>query len=100
MQLRRSCKKESGDNCPQINGVLSVTMMPIEALLIYLQLYFPEELRTVVSRLEKLNKGMLLSIVDNIPNNVMNDLDKRWVIQLILYRKNWILNGLEGSVKI
>ncbi|NMA90337.1 MAG: toxin HipA [Amphibacillus sp.] len=69
-------------------------------LLSYLQLYFPEELRTVVSRLEKLNKGMLLSIVDNIPNNVMNDLDKRWVIQLILYRKNWILNGLEGSVKI
>lgn len=64
-------------------------------LLSYLHNYFPNELHLAISRLEQLNKGMLLSIVDEIPNNIMNDLDKKWVIRLMLYRKNWILNWLE-----
>lgn len=68
-------------------------------LLSYLYRYFPQELQLAVSRLEQLNKGMLLSIVDEIPNNIMSDLDKKWVIRLILYRKDWVLNWLEGSVK-
>lgn len=68
-------------------------------LLSHLYRYFPQELQLAVFRLEQLNKGMLLSIVDEIPNNIMSDLDKEWVIRLILYRKDWILNWLEGSVK-
>lgn len=68
-------------------------------LLSYLHHYFPTDLQLVVSRLENLNKGMLLSIVDEIPHNIMSNLDKKWVIWLILYRKNWILNWLERSVK-
>lgn len=68
-------------------------------LLSYLYQHFPEELQLAVSRLEQLNKGMLLSIVNKIPNNIMSDLDEKLVIRLILYRKNWIFNWLEGSVK-
>lgn len=68
-------------------------------LLSYLYEFYPKELQLAVSRLEQLNKGMLISIVDEIPNCVMSDLDKEWVIRLVLYRKDWILNWLEGSVK-
>ena len=68
-------------------------------LLSHLYRYFPQELQLAVFRLEQLNMGMLISIVDEIPNTIMSDLDKEWVIRLILYRKNWILNWLEGSVK-
>lgn len=68
-------------------------------LLSYLYEFYPKELQLAVSRLEQLNKGMLVSIVNEIPNRVMSDLDKEWVIRLVLYRKDWILNWLEGSVK-
>lgn len=68
-------------------------------LLSYLYEFYPKELQLAVSRLEQLNKGMLISIVDEIPDCVMSDLDKEWVIRLVLYRKDWILNWLEGSVK-
>lgn len=49
------------------------------------------------SIIEKLNKRMLLSVVDEIPNRIMSELDKKWVIRLMLYRKEWIFNWLEGS---
>lgn len=68
-------------------------------LLSYLYQSFPKELQLEVSRLEQLNVEMLLSIVDEIPNNIMSDLDKKWVIRVILYRKKWILNWIKGSVK-
>lgn len=69
-------------------------------LLSYLYGHFPNELELAMTRLEQLNKGMLLSIMNEIPNSIMSDLDKEWVIRLLLYRKNWILNWLEGSVKV
>lgn len=68
-------------------------------LLSYLYQHFPEEFQLAVLRLERLDKGMLLSIMDEIPNNIMSELDKKWVIRLILYRKHWIFNWLERSVK-
>lgn len=68
-------------------------------LLSYLHSHMPSELKLAMTRLEQLNKGMLLLIVDDIPNDVMSDLDKKWVIRLLLYRKEWILNWFERSEK-
>ncbi len=68
-------------------------------LLSFLQCHFPRELELAVKRLEQLNKGILLSIVNDIPNDIMSDLDKEWVIRLLLYRKAWILNWFERSVR-
>ncbi|MCM3743877.1 HipA domain-containing protein [Sporosarcina luteola] len=65
-------------------------------LLSYLHIHLPDELKMAVTRLEQLNEGMLLSILNEIPNNIMCDVNKDWVIRLLLYRKNWILNWLEG----
>lgn len=68
-------------------------------LLSFLHYHLPGELELAVKRLEQLNKGILLTIVNDIPNDIMNDLDKEWVIRLLLYRKAWILNWFEGSVR-
>ncbi len=68
-------------------------------LLSFLHFHLPRELELAVTRLEQLNKGILLSIVNDIPKDIMSDLDKEWVIRLLLYRKDWILNWYEGSVK-
>jgi len=68
-------------------------------LLSFLHSHMPGELELAVTRLEQLNKGMLLLIVNDIPNDIMSKLDKEWVIRLLLYRKEWILNWFERSVK-
>lgn len=68
-------------------------------LLSFLHSHLPRELELAVTRLKKLNKGILSSIVKDIPNDLMSELDKEWVICLLLYRRDWILNSFEGSVK-
>lgn len=69
-------------------------------LLSFLQYSLPEELQVVMARLNKMNKGMLYTIVEEISNDIMSDLNKEWVIRLLLYRKEWIMNWYEGKVKV
>ncbi|ANU10135.1 hypothetical protein BBH88_07385 [Planococcus antarcticus DSM 14505] len=69
-------------------------------LLAYLRLHSEKALEIELARLEQLHKGMLLAIVDNIPDEVMSDLDKEWIVRLLLFRRNWMLSWLEGSEKV
>lgn len=66
-------------------------------LLSFLHSYLPKELEAAVMRLNNLNEGMIVTIVQDIL--IMNDLDKEWIIRLLMYRKEWIINWYEGSVK-
>lgn len=68
-------------------------------LLAYLYDHAQPELKFAVERLKRLDQEMLSSIMNEIPSDMMCDINKKWVIRLLLYRKNWILNWLEGSVK-
>ena len=69
-------------------------------LLTYLRIHSAKALELELARLEQLDKGMLLAIVDSIPDDIMSDLDKEWVVRLLLFRRNWILSWLEGGVKV
>ena len=69
-------------------------------LLAYLRLHSAKALELELARLEQLDKGMLLAIMDDIPDDIMSDLDKEWVVRLLLFRRNWLLNWLEGSVRV
>ncbi|WP_342558007.1 HipA domain-containing protein [Metasolibacillus sp. FSL K6-0083] len=69
-------------------------------LLTFLQNYLPNEFREVIMRLNCLNEDMLLTITKDIPVTVMKEQERKWVIRLLLYRKDWILNWYEGSVKV
>lgn len=40
---------------------------------------------------------MIVNIIEDIPINIMKDLDKNWVLRLLMYRKDWILNWYERS---
>lgn len=68
-------------------------------LLSYLYSCLPQELAIIMESLNKLNKGILITTVKDIPSEIMSDLDKEWVIRLLMYRKEWILNWYEGSVR-
>ena len=67
-------------------------------LLAFLRKNFPETTLMNFRRLEKLNVGILTNIVNNIPNKAIDDLNKKWVVHLILYRRDWLLNWFEGNV--
>lgn len=65
-------------------------------LLSYLYKEYPLEVTNNFRRLKRLNEGMIKSIVENIPRCAINDLNKEWVIHLLIYRKEWLLNWYEG----
>lgn len=68
-------------------------------LLTLLNRLHPLEFEKAIYRLNILNEGILSSIIYDIPHDAMSELDKEWVIRLLLYRKNWILHWYERSVK-
>ncbi len=69
-------------------------------LLSTLHNYMPQETAAAVTRLNKLNEGMLITIVEDISIDIMSELDKEWVVRLLMYRKEWIMNWYEGSVRV
>lgn len=68
-------------------------------ILTFLNEKLPEEFGKVIGRLNKLNEEMIVSIVEDIPIYIMNDLEKNWVLRLLMYRKEWILSWYERSGK-
>jgi len=68
-------------------------------LLIFLCKQMPRQFELAIKRIESLNEDILLSIIHEIPNEIMCNLNKKWVIHLLLYRKAWILNWMEGGMK-
>lgn len=68
-------------------------------LLAFLSNQMPKKFELAIKRIEALNEDMLLSIVSGVPNEIMCDINKEWVVCLLLYRKTWILNWIEGGMK-
>ncbi|MEI3612491.1 HipA domain-containing protein [Pseudogracilibacillus sp. SO30301A] len=69
-------------------------------LLSFLHSCLPKELEKIIMGLNNLNEEMIVTIVRDISIDLMSDLDKEWIVRLLMYRKEWILNWYEGSVKV
>lgn len=69
-------------------------------ILTFLNQSLPQEFEVVIKRLNKLNEGILGTVIRDIPSDTMSDLDKEWVVRLLMYRKKWIINWYEGSGKL
>lgn len=67
-------------------------------LLHFLYHSFPQELEISMQRLNKLNEEMIVTTVKDIPIDIMSDLDKEWIVHLLMYRKEWLMNWYEGCV--
>ena len=67
-------------------------------LLSYLKNSLPQEMEIAITRLNRMNEGMLQVIVADISSEIMSDLNKEWIIRLLMFRKDWIMNWYEGSV--
>lgn len=67
-------------------------------LLSFLNNCLPQEMEVAMERLNNLNEGMLNTIINDISYDIVNELNKKWIIRLLMYRKKWILNWYGRSV--
>lgn len=58
---------------------------------------FPKEVNEMVSRLNIINQEIIKEILEPLPNCFMPTVYKQWVIKLLLYRKEWLMNWNKGS---
>jgi len=68
-------------------------------LLLYLQHHYPIVLEKTIGKINNLNKQIILSVLNKIPDECMNEVEKSWVLQLLLYRKAWILDWYKEGVR-
>lgn len=50
--------------------------------------HFPNETKDVIDRISQVDQAKVIEILDQIPNSVMGELYKEWVLRLLIYRKN------------
>lgn len=65
-------------------------------LLFELKKNYSREIQDVISRFTILNKTNIQNILDDIPDSIMNEVYKEWVLKLLLYRRDWLINRLGG----
>lgn len=53
---------------------------------------YPKEIDDAVTRLSFLNKDNITEVLNTIPTSIMSNIYKEWVLKLLLYRKDWIMN--------
>jgi hypothetical protein len=58
---------------------------------------YPKEVEDAVNRFSILNKDNIVKILNTIPTSLMSDIYKEWVLKLLLYRRDWIINWRDGS---
>lgn len=66
-------------------------------LLSYLNYHFPEEIERGLNSFNKINEGMLNTIVKDIPSEIMDNITKQWIIRLLMFRKYWLLDWYERT---
>lgn len=61
-------------------------------LLSEIKLHFPDEIQQYIEQLHNVDRKLLEDIINPITEEVMSAIYKEWVIRLLLYRKEWLLN--------
>ena len=57
---------------------------------------YPNEVEDAVNRLTLLTKNNIFMILNSVPNSIMSEVYKEWVLKLLLYRKDWINKWKDG----
>ncbi|MED1488421.1 HipA domain-containing protein [Bacillus smithii] len=61
-------------------------------LLTFINELFPCEMKEMIERMSQINKNEISDILSSISDKVMNRVYKEWVLQLLKYRKEWLMN--------
>jgi hypothetical protein len=58
---------------------------------------YPSCIKNFANFLSGLNHNMIIRILNTIPDAIMFDIYKEWVLELLLYRRDWLIKMLGGS---
>ncbi|MEN0661055.1 HipA domain-containing protein [Caldifermentibacillus hisashii] len=58
---------------------------------------YPSKIKKIANYISGLNNGMIIKILNIIPDSIMSDIYKEWVLKLLLYRRDWLIKILDGS---
>lgn len=64
-------------------------------LLSYLKKLYPEKFKKEMTKIFSFNEGDIIHILEQVPNDFMNDLEKEWVQCLLISRRNWLCEWYE-----
>jgi len=78
-------------------GVEKIKKPRVKVLLSQLQKLFPTIFKNELLRLESLQEAAVVHILETIENEAMSDIQKKWVLKLVMYRKKWLLDLLKGE---
>jgi hypothetical protein len=45
-----------------------------------------------IDRISQINEQQVTTVLDGVSENVMSKIYKEWVLKLLLYRKEWLVN--------
>ncbi|WP_285754153.1 hypothetical protein [Parageobacillus sp. G301] len=60
-------------------------------LLGYIYELYPQEVKEILERINEINKEKILDVLNQIPDEAMCIVQKEWVLKLLQYRKEWLI---------
>ncbi|WP_371810208.1 HipA domain-containing protein [Geobacillus sp. DSP4a] len=61
-------------------------------LLSFIYELYPKEVKKEIDRISQINEQQVTTVLDGVSENVMSKIYKEWVLKLLLYRKEWLVN--------
>jgi len=58
---------------------------------------YPFEVKEAIGQIGSVNRQLIEEILESIPEEIMSVTYKDWVIRLLIYRKEWLLNWYKGG---
>lgn len=56
---------------------------------------YPIEIKQALERISHVNETLVSRVISDIPNSLMSEVHKEWVLTLLIYRKEWLLDWYE-----
>ncbi|EQB95134.1 hypothetical protein DI44_11915 [Geobacillus sp. CAMR5420] len=50
------------------------------------------EMKKEIDRISQINEQQVTTVLDGVSENVMSKIYKEWVLKLLQYRKEWLVN--------
>ncbi|WKA46413.1 hypothetical protein QWV57_12055 [Geobacillus zalihae] len=61
-------------------------------LLSFIYELYPKEMKKEIDRISQINEQQVTTVLDGVSENVMSKIYKEWVLKLLQYRKEWLVN--------
>jgi len=61
-------------------------------LLNFIYQLYPQETKEMVERISQINEKQILVILSEISEEAMSKVYKEWVLKLLQYRREWLIN--------